>query len=62
MRAIIIEDKDARDLLRRLEMEKLRDAGHFRGQEVITTAQMHRVFHYQVTRWLQEQGCDCIDR
>jgi hypothetical protein len=59
MRCIIIEDKDAKDLLRRLKLELLREThpnapvltGHSAGD-------MHRIFHYQVVQWLQEQGAE----
>ena len=67
MRAIIINDTEARALLEQLELVKLKDAGHYRGEsEILPTQQQleqaHRVFHYVVTRWLQEMGCDVIRR
>lgn len=67
MRAIIIEDKDAKALLDRLELEKYKkahkhpahqlslDLAHG-GRDEITLADMHRWFHYVVVGWLQEQG------
>ena len=62
MRAIIIQDADAKALLEKLELTKLRD-GRFMTITDITNAQqtledMHRSFHFVVCRWLQEQGAD----
>ena len=59
MRAIIIQDKDAKDLLRRLELVVLRDT-HARSRCLTGEgkADMHRIFHYEVVRWLQDQGAD----
>ena len=63
MKAIIIQDADARALLKSLELEKLRGAGHIMREDPNnppTLAEVHRVFHYVVCRWLQEQGADCV--
>jgi hypothetical protein len=63
MKAIIISDTDARALLDKLELTKLQDAGHFRNPEgPASLSEVHRVFHYVVCRWLQEQGADCVGR
>ena len=67
MKAIIINDTDARALLDSLELTALRDAGHYRGFDnppptPEQIAHAHRVFHYVVTRWLQEMGCDVVRR
>lgn len=70
MRAIIIDDKDARELLDQLKLDQfkqLEDARleYFRQQHPETWAkevvgEIHRRFHFVVTRWLQDQGADCV--
>lgn len=65
MKAIIIQDTDARALLDKLKLTSLYDAGHFRGVDMTkpgSVEDIHRVFHFVVTRWLQEQGADCVGR
>lgn len=62
MNAIIISDKDAMSLLEQLELQKWR-ASHVTRQDPsnpATADDMHRWFHYVVTRWLQEQGARCV--
>jgi hypothetical protein len=69
MRAIIIDDKDAKALLTKLQMEGMRtsitayctqsmDAWHALPEQTRKTIveALHRKFHYHVTDWLQEQG------
>lgn len=63
MKAIIISDMDARALLDKLQLAKLKDAGHFprtNPDEPATLSEVHGAFHYVVCRWLQEQGADCV--
>lgn len=57
MKAIIIEEKDCKALLDRLELEKYRTT-QFRSDPdaPVTKAEVHGWFHYIVTTWLQEQG------
>lgn len=63
MKAIIISDTDARALLDKLELVSLTSAGHFRNSNgVISLTEVHRVFHYVVCKWLQEQGADVVGR
>jgi hypothetical protein len=67
VKAIIITDSDSMALLDRLELVALRNAGHYRGmdQPAPTPEQIahaHRVFHYVVTRWLQEMGAETVRR
>lgn len=65
MKAIIISDADSRALLDRLELVKLRGAGHMVREDADrppTMEEVHRVFHYVVCNWLQEQGADCVRR
>jgi hypothetical protein len=57
MRAIIIKDTDARALLDSLKLESLQILAE---RIPITVEDMHRRFHYRVTKWLQEQGADCV--
>ncbi len=68
MRAIIIDDKDARALLERLELASLQNYG-CRTSEIhgISEAarkafleEVHRRFHYVVCSWLQEQGANTV--
>lgn len=69
MKAIIIEDKDARALVDSLLLERLRvdnimsmDAekpsawsdGAWRKKQI---DDLHQSFHFVVVRWLQAQGC-----
>jgi hypothetical protein len=65
MRAIIIDDKDARALLDSLEMQKLKENRHLLAKEwvdippeLVNTC--HRTFHYIVCKWLQDQGCNVV--
>lgn len=62
MRAIIIDDKDARALLESLELTKLQEKGGFRddGGAMPILDQLHRKFHYIVCQWLQDQGADVV--
>ena len=72
MRAIIIQDADAANLLDLLKLEKFSDITMF-GAEKMDAWQsippgikdafkdaMHRKFHYIVCRWLQEQGANVV--
>lgn len=58
MRVIIIEDKDARSLLEKLELQEMRKNNILRADfsRPPTTEEIHRAFHYVVVCWLQEQG------
>lgn len=68
MKAIIIQDADAANLLDLLKLQKFSDAPvHFEGDnghlQSLSSAEqlrlldaLHRRFHYVVCRWLQEQG------
>ncbi len=60
MRAIIIIDDQARALLEQLELRALRDKNHGPREDSEIVSQVHRAFHYVVTRWLQEMGCDTV--
>ena len=70
MKAIIIQESDAANLLDLLMLEKFsdpqqwtnNDAWHALPQNVRTEMadQLHRKFHYIVCRWLQEQGASCV--
>lgn len=57
MRAIIIDDKDARALLDSLKIEKMQIA--LRGAQPVVE-EIYRRFHYVVCSWLQEQGADVV--
>ena len=64
MRAIIIEDKDAKALLKELELIKLRGPSRMlkdnAGVNEAAYNEVHRSFHCVAVRWLQAQGCDLI--
>jgi hypothetical protein len=64
MRAIIIDEKDCLALLDQLKLESLRK-DHPNLEEPgkpLTISGMHRIFHYKVVQWLQDQGADCVRR
>jgi hypothetical protein len=71
MRAIIIDDKDARALLDSLKLASFeKSAGGYgveqheawsslpEGLRNTIIEGLHRRFHYVVCRWLQDQGCN----
>lgn len=60
MRAIIIDDKDARALVESLELQAMNERNILRKNpdEPCTAHDMHRAFRYVVVRWLQDQGCN----
>jgi hypothetical protein len=72
VKAIIIQDHDARALLDQLKLEsfiepvtfsvrtkeKLEEMDQTVKHDIMDT--FHRKFHYIVTRWLQEQGCQIV--
>ena len=58
MRAIIIEDKDARALLEKLELNNFLHRNKVSNEEQQVYCEAHRSFHSVVCKWLQEQGCD----
>jgi phage terminase large subunit GpA-like protein len=58
MRAIIIEDKDAKALLDKLKLVKFTELPMRSEISKAAIDYTHRQFHYVVTKWLQEQGCD----
>lgn len=67
MKAIIIQDHDAANLLDMLKLENFQmpqtasvnDAESRLAVEAISHA-VHRRFHYIVCRWLQEQGANVV--
>ncbi len=64
MRAIIIQDTDARALLDKLKLTSMTANNVLRADpgRPSTADDMHRAFHYVVCRWLQEQGADVVGR
>lgn len=72
MKAIIIQDADASNLLDLLKLEKFEGPAMYNSSGIeawnslpettrdYLLGQMHRKFHYIVCRWLQEQGATCI--
>ena len=64
MKAIIIQDTDARALLDKLKLESLKGE-HTQWDDPSkppSVESMHRRFHYIVCTWLQEQGADVVGR
>ncbi len=58
MKAIIIEDKDCKALIDKLKLESMRK-DHINMEnpgQPLTIESMHRIFHYVVVGWLQQQG------
>lgn len=62
MKAIIIQDTDARALLDKLKLESLKGPRDQFSGDQSTIEDWHRRFHYVVCTWLQEQGADCVGR
>lgn len=63
MKAIIIDDKDAKALLERLQLTKYTNGSgrsHRNGDELAKVDEMHGWFHYVVCSWLQEQGASTV--
>ena len=70
MRAIIIQDADAANLLDLLKLEKFSDPQMWGDNDAWNAipeqardamlCNMHRKFHFIVCRWLQEQGASCV--
>lgn len=68
MRAIIIDDKDAKALLDKLKLESLENYCT-RTSEIYGISpearkafleEVHRRFHYVVCTWLQQQGASTV--
>ena len=70
MRAIIIQESDAANLLDLLKLEKFGDPQMWQNHAVwqaipkqtreALLSDMHHKFHFIVCRWLQEQGASCV--
>ena len=58
VRAIIIQDHEARALLNKLKLEAVRPRMEGAKEDPIQRA--HGIFHYEVCRWLQEMGCNTV--
>ena len=59
MRVVIISDAESLALLDSLELEKFQAEAQFQGTTPESIAEnMHRRFHYVVTRWLQSVGAE----
>lgn len=56
MRAIIIQDADAKALLAKLELQMFHQKQRYPSAAKGTITDVHRWFHYVVMEWLQEQG------
>lgn len=62
MKAIIIQDTDARALLDKLKLEALKGPRDQFSSNPPSIEDMHRRFHYVVCTWLQEQGADVVGK
>ena len=70
MKAIIIQESDAANLLDLIQLEKFTDPQMWAHNDVWNALpeqtkkemlnNLHRKFHYIVCRWLQEQGASCV--
>lgn len=67
MRAIIIDDKDARELLDQLKLDKFEQIGTRLPEKLdaetwkkAVIEEIHRKMHYVVCRWLQDQGASVV--
>lgn len=73
MRAIIIDDKDAKALINQLKLTELTLAYHAtmeRYKHLLpenidlfvksVISEVHSQFHYDITRWLQNQGANVL--
>lgn len=70
MKAIIIQESDAANLLDLLKLEKFNTTQMWQHNDVWNAMperlkqemldSLHRKFHYIVCRWLQEQGASCV--
>jgi hypothetical protein len=64
MRAIIIDDKDAKQLLDTLQLAKLKARinplvmGYKADEVPWAIDDVHKWFHYHVCKWLQDQGAN----
>lgn len=60
MRAIIIDDADCQALVDRLKLESMQIEPEkvvtLGSGERVTVGDIHRQFHYEVVRWLQQHG------
>jgi len=59
MRAIIIDDKDARELVERLQLVRFKELHPLCGKQS-PVDEIHRAFHFEVVRWLQDQGANVV--
>jgi len=55
MRILLIKDEDVSILLDKLKLSKFQQ-GEYDEQKKQELDDMHRRFHYEVTRWFQDQG------
>lgn len=64
MKAIIINDAEAKGLLDRLELKALREKNHWpqNAPETKEVLEAHRAFHFIVCQWLQDMGADVVRR
>lgn len=60
MRVIIIDEKDAIALVDKLQLTALRkDHPNYENPgKPLTVEQIHKIFHYEVVQWLQDQGAN----
>lgn len=60
MRAIIISDADSANLLDQLKLASLTAKHNSLLDQPPSVEGIHRIFHYVVCRWLQEQGANVV--
>lgn len=55
MKCFLLKEEDFQELLNKIELEYLRKH-HWHGTKQLDITDMHRTFHYVVTKWIQERG------
>lgn len=60
MRVIIIQDKDARELLDQLELKRVKESGNVVKKHGDPIDDVHGMFQYVVVQWLQDQGANFL--
>ena len=59
MKQIVVDEKDIAALLDKLELTKFRLKDNYQAEHASLAYEMHRKFHYEVVKFLQDQGADC---
>lgn len=60
MRMVVCKERDAKPLLEKLELERVKASGNVVSTQGNPIDDAHRLYHYHVVKWLQEHGFDVI--